>query len=200
MSLPTVQELELSIMGFFVQLERDGRDRRGDGVVPVDEGTGLPISANDLAPAHRALYGMDLVLATSISPKRYARAMLFRSDSQGQTALAMIQPERWTAEEAGLVAALEQRVRLAIRNLAQRGILRDTPPIGPDGEPLPLDEAGFAQEAQITYSGLQEARRRVRGTRYERRTSVSILDCLPPHVRDKAPAYALAEWRQANRA
>jgi hypothetical protein len=51
------------------------KDRRG-GQAELDHKTGLPVSANDLQPKHRAIRGRDLAMSSILPPKAFVLSIL----------------------------------------------------------------------------------------------------------------------------
>lgn len=191
-------ELEMHLLGLFYRLAVYGRDRAG-AVVPVHRETGLPVSADGLLPASRALRGRKLALEERVVPRRLAAGLLRRPLSLASPnrtrALATLPPEEWTGQETAWVDELEHQIKRTVHRLAQtKGWF--VPQVLHDGAPQPLGEDGLTECFQITPQGLTEALRRVRGTRYDH-GPLSVRDDLSEDEWATAPQWARDEARRA---
>lgn len=193
-ALPRDDEVELLVLGFFANTAWHARDRRANawGTLGEHPTLGLPQSANDLAPRTRAAHGDDLALSMQIPPGQLAEASIVRDDG---AALATVPKDAWTEDEAEAVAALTLRVKRVVHALAFRGCAVTQPPGYHDGEPMALGEDGYTRCFKLTPKGLEEAKRRVRGTRFESR-QVSILNAANEETRRTAPEWARSEHRR----
>lgn len=191
-------ECEMHLLSIFARVARTGVDRRPDEMVQVDQGTGLPLSANDLRPTYAAITGRKLALDYVVVPRNLASAILGRSQRtpdgvEERVALAFIPPAEWSRPEREAVDALEERLKLTAARLADRHGWFNLQPLGgniydPD-ELMPLDDHGLPMALQITYAGLDEALRRVRGTKWERGPR-SLKDEVGSEKWAKAPQWA----------
>lgn len=161
-------DLEMHLFGVFVRAARCS-DRRGDGSVPVDHATGIPLSANDLLPRHKAVGGVHLALELLVHPRHLAAALLRRpvprdDAPDASVTLSSIPPDQWSEAESERVGALEEQIKLKVHRLAERGMFDPRPDIG--AGPL-VGTDGLTQGFKITWRGLTEGQRRVRGTRFD---------------------------------
>lgn len=162
---------------------------------PVDANTGITLNQSDLAPVHRRVHGDALAFELCVSAQRLAEAMIARTGPDGEPiAMTTIRAESWTAEEARAVNEARHRIQIAMRNLKNRRLVNDRPPIGFDGAPMELDSNGFAFEVQITQEGLSYAKQHIAGTRFDRGPK-SVLAHASAEVRRNAPAHALASFK-----
>lgn len=204
MQLPNENDCEMYLLGFFAASSRM-RDRRTNASVPSDPKTNLPLSANDLTARTAAIEAEELALGMTVplgafdevyTPGILARALLMRSDGElAGTHLSMIAPHLWDEEEAKAIRHLTFLFKRAAHKLGERGLVDLAPSGYEDAVGLPWDKTGLARACQVRGQGLLEARRRTRGTKYEKWSS-SILDAVNDEVRRTAPEWAQAEWRQ----
>lgn len=205
MQLPNDTETELWLLGFFAAASRM-RDRRPtSGGGRNNDYTNLPESANDLVSKQHAVAAEELVFSMTLplgafdeiyTPGPLAKGLFMRSDGElAGTSLAMIDPSKWDQDEIEAVKVMTFRFKRAAHRLAASGYFNLHPGGYDDPGGLPWDKTGLARACEITSSGLSEARRRTRGTKYER-WSDSILDAVNDETRRKAPQWAQAEWRQ----
>lgn len=166
-------ELEMHLLSVFARTARQGVDRRAATTTGgIDPRTGLPVSANDLLPRYKAVSGRSLALQLLVVPRQLAASMLRRTVSEqesreGHVALVAIQPDQWTPQEAELVGALEEQIKLAVHRLAERhGWFDPRPNDYEDGRPLEGAD-GLTAGFKITPRGLEHALQRTAGTRWE---------------------------------
>lgn len=178
------EELESSFFGYLVCLWRDGIDRRTMSTTPVDPGTGLPISADDLLPMGYAKYGDAIIYEFRIEAHAFAVAF---------AGLTHKRQVNWTAEEASWVARTTVRLKQLMLRHGEQGHLRVRPMDLFTGQDMSLGPDGMPVEATMTPAGLKYARELVAGTKYEQRRATSILDGAPTDVVANAP-----EWAKSN--
>lgn len=163
----SVEELELSLLACFFNV-RFVRDRLPDQMVkdtcPI---TGLPMSANDLKPIYRAETGDGLALTWTPVPGDLAASMIKYDAGNGEYRDLNLKPRaQWTQEELDTHAVLTHRLKLAAHRLAAQGFM-NLQPLDMDEKPQPFGEDGMTARIQITSKGLEEAKKRVRGTKFE---------------------------------
>lgn len=170
----SVEDLELSILAAFYCV-RKARDRLPDQFTRGDVCaiTGLPLSANDLKPIYRAESGDGLALSWTPVPSDMAASMIRYqtnpgvSDSEVEWKTLNLKPkDQWTTEEMDTHRELTFRIKLAAHQLASRGFMNLRPDDFEEG-PQAFGEDGMTARIQITPLGLEEAKRRVKGTKYE---------------------------------
>lgn len=184
--LPDVEEVQKWILGTYYRIKHQGRDRRGDGMVPVDPATGIPLSEKDLLPMARALRGASLALQVPCEPRWWAQCHLTLSDTP---------KSQWTEEDCELVSELEFRFKVAIRRLSERGLMNEHQETDLDSRPIGTGADGMAIIAHITPRGLEEAEKVIPGTKLSR-GPVSVLHGMPATIIENAPAYARAAYKK----
>ena len=184
-----LSEVEMAILGVFYRAEKYDVDRAPNrSVSSADPVSGLVASANDLAPRASWTSGTELAMSICLSPKTLAAGMIYRiNDHKEETSLSFIPPHNWTDDEIGVVRDLESRIRITAIRMAQRGLINDRPEVGMDGEAMPLKDDGSPFVFKITYKGLNEARTRIKGTKYDRR-GPSVWDSMTESDKVKSQA------------
>lgn len=186
MNLPDVEMIQKWILGDYYRIKHYGKNRRGDGMVPVDPATGLPLEERDLLPMARAVRGSSLALQVPCEPRWWAQCHLTLSDTP---------KDQWTDEDCELVAEMEFRFKVAIRRLSERGFMTEHAETDLDGRALGVGADGMAIIAHITPKGLEEAEKTIPGTKLAS-GPVSVLHGMPAHVIANAPAYARAAFKK----
>lgn len=183
--VPDDDTLELWLLGDVYRLLTQGRDRRADGAHVLDDATGLPLYVSDLRSDRDALRGEALALQWLVQPRQWARVHM------GLWAHA---PETWSPEAADAVEVVAFKIGRVIRSLAARGYMDESPDLHGYG-PMGPDQAngGWATAATFTPAGLEHARSRVRGTKYER-GAVSCVHELPAEKRAGLPSWVASEY------
>lgn len=193
----SVEELELSLLAWFWNV-RFWRDRQASAFTAnTNQATGLPESANDLLPTYRAVGGDRLALEVTPVPGDLAASMIKYETAQREWRELSIKPRhQWTDEERSTHEALTHRIKLAAHRLGEKGFL-DLRPQDDQGEPQALGEDGMTVRFKLTPRGLEEARRRVRGTKFEYMPR-GWEDALAPSEKSQAPEWLQAQWRQGS--
>lgn len=191
--LPTVEDMEKSILAYFYNVGRHFRDRLPDAMYDnVNPITGLPESSNTLKPLHRAVSGDRLALEVTPVPSDLAAAMMI-TDHNGERTYLNLKPKlHWTAEEAELHEALTHRLKVAAHKMGERGLL-NLQPADWDGNPHALGEDGMTCRFQLTPKGLEEAKRVIRGTALDGK--VGWAEVLSRSDFNKAPEWLKAQER-----
>lgn len=163
----SVEELELALLAAFWNV-RYVRDRLPDQMVkdtcPI---TGLPMSANDLKPIHRAETGDGLAMSWTPIPSDLAASMIRYDSGNGEYRDLNLKPKaEWTQEEVDIHMTLTHRLKTAAHKLGAQGFL-NLQPLDMDENPQPFGDDGMTARIQITSRGLEEAKKRVRGTPFE---------------------------------
>lgn len=181
MQLFSVDECIALILGNYYRLYRYGRDRRLDFQADkLDQATGLPLSANDLAPISQAKSGTALALESICDPVHMATAHL---------SLTFVPKNQWTEEDQAAHSELAIRFKVAMARMAEQGLMKiDLMDLFTE-KTIQVGEDGLPWIGKITYKGLEEAKRVTPGTPRER-GAISILADAPEAVRRNAPEYA----------
>lgn len=192
--LPHDDEIELSVLCYFANAAWYARDRRANawGTIGEHPILGLPMNANDLAPRSKAAHGDSLALSLQVPPVQIAEALVVRDDG---AALTTVPKDRWSEDESEAVEALTIRIKRIVHALAFRGCAITQPPGYHDGEPMALGADGYTCCFKLTPKGLEEGKRRVRGTRFES-WQVSILNAANEETRREAPEWSRSEHRR----
>lgn len=194
----SVEELETALLAAFWNV-RFARDRLPDGFVKdTCDITGMPVSANDIKPMYRAEGGDGLALSWTPVPGDLAASMIRYcvNPGSGQEAeykdLNLKPRAQWTEEEVETHSVLTYRIKVAAHRLASHGWMNLQPPDF-DEKPQAFGDDGMCARIQITPSGLEEAKKRVRGTRFEHWIR-GWKEALPASEFAKTP-----EWYQAQK-
>lgn len=177
-------------------------DRRSNTPAGVHHETGLPMSANDLAPTHRAVSGRRLAMEHQVLPRAFAAGLLRRVQTgpEGEEILALagVPESGWTDSERGMVEDVTRMVKVAAHRLTEVGgyfILR---PPGGDDQPLALDEEGLTLGIKITGRGLDAAIQLVRQRPDLRWKSISPEGDLGKEVWRTAPQWAQKKYAEGD--
>jgi hypothetical protein len=162
------------LLAAIYQTERYGKDRR-TGTPKIGPKTGLPVSANNLLPGHRAVRGAELVLGSVVNPRMFvlhnmqtdalpenATRAIDAADREWRS-LAYVSPETWDEETIVAVAENLRRFKRLLHKLEPEGLIRTKPTIDEDGltlgtKDLALGEDGMTMGFSITNKALQAAR------------------------------------------
>lgn len=188
MAIMPPNEIELALLSLFYRTESETVDRTGSvDQTQIDPVSGLAISANSLAPRYAWRSGTELALDALYNPKLIARSMIYRTDTINKTVtpLTLVPPDTWTDSEAGAVRQLEREINAVLVRMKHNGMINPNPTVGEDGTPMPLRDEEHPFLFRCTYKGLQEARKRVRGTRYEHGPT-STWDVMTPEMKAKS--------------
>ena len=197
----TVEQLEFSILAYFWNV-RYFRDRQGTAFTnDTNRITGLPNSANDLMSGTRVVSGNTLALEVTPVPGDLATSMLkYEVNDGGVTELrelTMKPRNDWTTEEIELQAELTHRIKLAAHKLASRGWIILQPHDDQD-KPQALGSDGMTARFQLTPSGLEEAKKRVSGTKYDGMVR-GYQDALTTSEKLQTPEWMQSQWRHGGR-
>lgn len=168
----------LAVLSLFYNVSKYWIDRSPQTMVKdVNELTGLPNNAADLAPKHAAKRGPELALDYTPVPSGVAASMLRYhaaadltctgvGDCEGCRQLSNKPKAQWDEDELSVHAELTYRIKLAVHRLAGHGFANPQP-LDFDGRPMPLGSDGMTVRFAITPAGLEEAKRRCAGTKYD---------------------------------
>lgn len=168
----------LAVLSLFYNVSKYWIDRSPQAMIQhVNELTGLPEHARDLAPKHAAKRGPELAMDFTPVPSGVASSMLRYhaaadltctgvGDCEGCRQLSNKPKAQWDDDELDVHAELTHRIKLAAHRLAAQGFVNPQP-LDFDGRPMPLGPDGMTVRFAITPSGLEEARRRCVGTKYD---------------------------------
>jgi hypothetical protein len=168
-------QLEALLLAGIYQTTRYGKDRRGGSMPKIDPRTGLPISANDLAPGHRATRGVDLVLGAVVNPRMFVLHNMQTDElpenaMRGQDAadrewrsLAYVSPETWSEETIVAVSENTRRLKRLIHRLEPDGLFVTSPTIDEDGNVLGTKNLALGDDRMtmgfaITHKAIQAAK------------------------------------------
>lgn len=168
----TEAQVEAFLWGFFGAAARS-RDRRIAGAtVRVNPENGLPESAGDLAPSHRAVYGPELALQMILPPEDFAAMHVATRElpqnvgvpeaDKEEVLLCYKHKDQWTQEEVLAVKENARRVKRVVHRLAVEGLFCTKPRLDEHEAELGTRELvhgddGYTMGFQITPEGLAVA-------------------------------------------
>ena len=198
----TIEQLEFSLLAWFWNV-RYWRDRQGTAFSKdTNKVTGLPNSANDLQPGWRAISGDRLALEVTPIPGDLATSMIKYETSDyggGVEMRELTQKPRheWTAEEIEVQAELTHRIKIAAHRLASRGLINLQPNDDQD-KPQALGSDGLTARFQLLPAGLEEAKKRVAGGKYDGDVR-GYHDALTVSERTQAPQWMQDQWKHGGK-
>ena len=194
----TIDELEISILGYFWNA-RYWTDRQGTAFSKDTNAlTGLPESENTLLPNYRGTSGFSLVLGLTPVPAAMATSMMKYETAEGEMRELSLKPlDKWTDDERNVHNELTHRLKIAAHRLAGKGFVNLNPP-DDQGNPQPYADDGLTARFQLTSNGLEEARRVIVGSKHDGQTR-GWQDALAPSEHRLAPEWLQSKWRSGGR-
>mgnify|MGYP003404107162 CR=1 FL=1 len=199
----SIEELEKSILAHFWNT-RYWRDRQGTAFCRngTNEVTGLPESSNDLLPAWRAISGDQLALEITPVPGDLATSMIkYQTSDFGATdewrELTLKPRHKWSQEEIETQGELTHRIKLAAHKLASQGFI-NLNPSDDTGTPQPYGLDGMTARFQLTPAGLEEAKKRIRGTPLDGHLR-GFQDALTESEKRSVPEWMKSQWAHGGR-
>lgn len=178
MSVLDPYDLEMHLLSAAYRLRTQARDRRGSVELwRVDPETGIPLSSKDMVGRKEAKSGLRLALEHVFTPLSLATGLLRRDlGEDGIVALGSLPQKEWSAQEHEWVDALVEQIQVKVHQLSSQGYFRAS--VDVEGYGLGEDRLSTAvckfgrpdltHAFQVTARGLEYAKQRVRGTRWER--------------------------------
>lgn len=166
-------QLEAMLWAHYYALMRKARDRSPGSMVVTNHESGLPESANDLMPAYRSVFGVELALSDWLVPSEWVARQIETDehpDNAGKTesqkewmAAVNLPKEYWSDDLHRAVSENAFRLKVLIHKFAEQGYFI-TEPKFEDGVTATLGtdklihgEDGFTLGTKITYKGLEYA-------------------------------------------
>lgn len=203
-SVYTPEGLDMIFLGWLYRTRHSHGDRRAQGEQPyeVDHKTGLPLTEATLAKGGAAIPGIEVALRTAQHPDKWAANLILNDNG---VALWRIPRDKWTAQEARIVAELTYRWKQWALRARDKGWVEIKPPVAwepTDGSDPRRFATGYGDDKlpyvwHATNAALAEAEKRIPGTVFAK-GAISALATASEEDRQhaaKVAEWAVKEWK-----